>query len=151
MGYSTPSMYLTAALALRAAAPAFATPAVIAQSTAGATNLALDGRGSASTHIVKVADVSLTTDATNGLTLSITSGSLVRPGGTPVTFQVALVDDNAAPPTASAFTAASGVPYVFATSTVTAIAKDLYIKYTPAALQDPGGYAASIDIDVGDN
>jgi hypothetical protein len=100
---------------------------------------------------VKVADLSLSTSASSGLSVSITSGSLTKPGGSPVAFRVAVVDHNAAPPTASAFTTPSGAPYLFATSAVTNVMKDLYIKYTPAALQDAGAYTASIDIDVSDN
>ena len=144
-------MCLATILVMAAPALAFATPSVAAQSTASATNLGLDGRGSASTHIVKVAELSLSTGATNGLTVSITSGSMTKPGGAPVVFQVALVDHNAAAPSTSAFNAASGIPYMLATHAVTAVVKDLYIKYTPAPFQDPGAYAASVDIDVGDN
>jgi hypothetical protein len=144
-------LILAAALPLGAPSPVFAAPSVTAQSTAGATNLGLDGQGNASTHIVKVADVSLSTDAANGFTVSITSGSLTKAGGTPVAFQVALVDDNAAAPSAAAFTAASGSSYTFATGAAAAVARDLYIKYTPAPFQDPGAYAASIDIDIVDN
>jgi hypothetical protein len=150
MRAAAPSMLFAAAL-LVVPSQVLAAPSVVAQSTAGATNLGLDGRGSASTHIVKVADLSLSTDAADGFTLSITSGSLTKAGGAPVAFQVALVDDNAAAPSASAFTTASGGSYMFATVAAAVIAKDLYIKYTPAPLQDPGAYAASIDIDIVDN
>jgi hypothetical protein len=145
------SICLVAALALSASAPAFAAPSVTAQSVAGATNLALDGVGTAVTHIVKVADLSLSTDASSGLTVWITSGSMTKVGGTPVAFQVALVDDGAAPPASGAFTTASGASATFATLGPATVAKDLYIKYTPAALQDPGAYAASIHINAVDN
>jgi hypothetical protein len=144
-------LYLSAAFAVAAPAAALATPSVTVASTAGAITLGLDGRGTASTHIVKVADLSLSTDSPNGLTASISSGTLTSPGGVPVAFQVALVDDNAPAPLASAFTTGSGTLCLFATGGAVVVAKDLYIKYTPAALQDPGAYAGSIDIDVVDN
>jgi len=141
-------MYLAAALALGAPAPALATSSLTAQPSGGATTLGLDGEGTARMHIVKVAELSLSTDANAGLTVSVASGSLTKDGGTPVAFQVALVDRDAIPPSSSAFSAMSGALVTFAAGTV---AKDLYIKYTPALLQDPGAYAASIDIHVADN
>jgi hypothetical protein len=145
------SIYLTAALLLGGPSPAFATPAMTATATANATHLGLDGQGSASTHIVKVAALSLSTDGANGLTVSIASGSLTKAGGSSVAFQVALVDHNATAPSAAAFMTASGGLYTFSTEVAAMVEKDLYIKYRPAALQDPGGYIASIDIQVDDN
>jgi len=151
MRYSPSSRYLAASLVLGVSVQGLAAPSLTVQSSAGASSLALDGTGSTSLHIVKVADLSLSTSAPTGLTVWITSGSLTKDGGTSVAFQVALVDHNAAPPSASTFTTASGVPYLFATAAATAVAKDLYIKYMPGSLQDPGAYVASIDIDVVDN
>jgi len=145
------SVVLAAVLVLGGRGPAFATSSVTATNTAGATNLGLDGEGSASTHIVKVADLSLSTDSSSGFTLSITSGSLTKAGGTPVPFQVALVDHNAGAPSSGAFMVASGSPYLLVTSAAGSLEKDLYIKYTPASLQDPGGYAAVIAVDIVDN
>jgi hypothetical protein len=144
-------MVLAAALALGGTGVARATPAIIVASSAGAVGLTLDGQGSSSTRIVKVAGLSLSTDAASGLTVSITSGALTRPGGTSITFQVTLVDHDASPPALGAFTVASGSPYLFSTGGAATVEKDLYIKYTPARLQDPGGYAAAIDLDVIDN
>jgi hypothetical protein len=141
-----------AAVLMLGAPRAIASSAVTVQSTAGATTLELDGRGSASTHIVKIAEVSLTTDAATGMTVAITSGSLAKlDGSTPVSFRVVLVDRAASPPSAAAFTTQSGTPYLFSTSAAGSVEKDAYIKYTPAALQDPGAYAASVAIDVVDN
>jgi hypothetical protein len=144
-------MCLAASLVLGVSVRGLAAPALVVHSSASAGSLALDGTGSASLHIVKVADLSLSTSAASGLTVWITSGALSKDGGTPVAFQVALVDHNAAPPSGSTFTTASGVPYLFATTAATAVAKDLYIQYRPGSLQDPGAYVASIDIDVVDN
>jgi hypothetical protein len=141
-----------AAVLVLGAGPAVASSAVTVQSTAGATSLELDGRGGASTHIVKIAEVSLTTDAAAGLAAAITSGSLTKvDGSTPVPFRVVLVDRDASPPPSSAFTTPPGTPYLFSTSAAGSVEKDAYIKYTPGALQDPGSYAASVEIDVVDN
>lgn len=145
------SIYLTAALLLGGPSLAFAEPAMTATATANATHLELDGQGSASTHIVKIAALSLSTDGANGLTVSIASGSLTKAGGTSVAFQVVLVAHNATAPSAAAFMTAPGDTYRLSTGAVAAVEKDLYIKYRPAALLNPGGYTASIDIQVEDN
>lgn len=145
------SIPFVATLLLGTPAHALAAPSVSAQATAGANGLALEGMGSASTHIVKVADVLVSTDAANGCTLSITSGSLTKAGGTPIAFQVVLVADGVSPPSASEFPAESGTAYTFATTAAGTVAKDLYIKYLPASLQDPGPYTASIALNVVNN
>lgn len=131
---------------------ALATPSVTVSPAAGAGALVLDGEGSSTTHVVKLADVSLWTDAANGFIVSISSGNLTKADGrTPVPFQVVLVADGASAPLASAFTTPSGTTYTWSSAGSGAIEKDLYIKYTPAGLQDPGAYIASVDIDVVDN
>ncbi|MDB4961002.1 MAG: hypothetical protein JWP01_1001 [Myxococcales bacterium] len=131
---------------------AFGAPALMAQGTAAATSLAMDGRGSASTHVVKIGVLSVSTTAAAGLTLSVRSGSLTKAdGSTPVAFQVVLVDRDAAAPSSAAFMTPSGMIYTFATSSAVTVEKDLYIKYTPVPLQDPGSYTASVDLDVVDN
>jgi hypothetical protein len=146
------SLTAIAAALMLAPSPVQASSAVTVQSAAGATSLELDGRGSASTHIVKIAELSLTTDAAVGLTVTITSGSLAKAdGSTPVSFRIVLADRDAPAPSSAAFTTPSGTPYVLSTSAAGSVAKDVYIKYTPAALQDPGSYAASVAIDVVDN
>lgn len=137
-----------------------ATPSVTVSPVAGAGALVLDGQGSATTRIVKLADVSLSTTSLGGFTVSISSGTLSKPDGrTPIPFQVVLVNNGAAAPLASAFTTPSGSTYTFCASlTCTGVGwllaaseKDLFIKYTPAALQDPGTYGASVDINIVDN
>jgi hypothetical protein len=141
-----------AAALMLAGSPVLASSAVTAQRAAGATGLDLEGRGSASTHIVKIAEVSLTTDSGRGFTVTITSGSLGKAdGSTPVAFQVVLVDRDALAPSAAAFTNPSGTSYLFPTTSAGPVEKDLYIKYASAALQDPGSYASSVEIDIVDN
>lgn len=129
-----------------------AAPSVSVAATAGATGLDLDGEGSAGTHIVKIADLSASTDGAAGFTVSISSGELRKAdGATPVPFQVALVADEGTPPAASAFTVPSSGTYTWYTAAPGAAARDLYIMYTPAALQDPGAYSATVDVSIIDN
>jgi hypothetical protein len=99
--------------------------------------------------VVKVADVSMSTNNEQGLTLTATSGDLTKAGGTPIPFQVTSVADGDAAPTV--FAIASGDDYTVGTSVAGADAQDLYISYSPAALQDPGAYSGSITLTVTDN
>jgi hypothetical protein len=150
--HSVPRLLLTAATCLLLATPAQAAPSVTAQAVAGVTGLPMDGRGSASTHIVKIADISASTASTGGFTMSISSGNLTKgDGSTPVAFQVVLVAQGASAPSSSAFTTASGTTYRLITSDAGSVDRDLYIKYTPASLQDPGTYSAAVQIQVQDN
>jgi hypothetical protein len=132
-------------------AHAVASSSVAANQVAQATALELDGTGSATVHIVRVADVVATTNSANGFTLSISSGSLTKAGGQPVAFQVALVDHDATPPSAGAFTTSSGTTYTLITNGAVSTDKDLYIKYRSATLQDPGSYSSGIVLDIADN
>jgi hypothetical protein len=133
-------------------APAHGAPALSAQATAAASSLRIDGLASGSTRIVKIGVVSLSTTGPEGFTLSVSSGSLNKSDGTtPLGFQVVLVDRDATAPSSAAFTTPSGMTYFFATSSAVTVDKDLYIKYRPAALQDPGAYTASIELGIVDN
>jgi hypothetical protein len=139
-------------VALGSSSVALAAPALTVQSASTATGLGLDGRGSTSTHVVKIADLVLSTEAAGGLTVSIGSGQLIKPNGsTPISYQVVLVDSAAGAPSAAAFTTPSGTPYTFSTHVPGTVEQALYIRYTPAALQGPGAYAASVNLAVIDN
>ena len=142
---------VAALLSLMCSGMAQATPDVTASATAGASNLTMDGAGGSSTHIVKVANLSLSTDVSAGFTLSVSSGSLTKTGGTSVPFKVALVADEAAPPAEGDFTVSSGSTLLHSTSSAGAENVDLYIKYQSATLQDPGPYSASISLNIVDN
>lgn len=134
------------------ALPAVALPTLNTSATTQASNLALDGTGSASEHILKVADLNVSTDNSNGYTLTISSGTLsTLEGETPVAFQVTTVTDAASVPGSAAFTTPSGTNYIVSTATAGQANQDLYIKYTPVALQDPGSYSNSISLIVTDN
>lgn len=134
-----------------AAGSAAAAPTVVATATSGAVALDLDGEGSATEHVVKVADLTLETLNQHGLSVSISSGGLTKSGGSSIPFQVTTVPSGAAPPGSGSFTVASGGTYVFETDVAGSTARDLYLRYTPAALQDPGTYGASVSLSVMDN
>ena len=99
--------------------------------------------------IVKVADVGMSTNNEQGLTLTVSSGSLTKTGGTSIAYQVTSVADAAAAPTT--FSIASGSDYTVGTTGAGTSAVDLYIKYTPASAQDAGEYTGQISLTVSDN
>jgi hypothetical protein len=117
--------------------------------TASAAASALDLSGGE--KIVKVADLAMSTNNEQGFTLTTSSGSLTKSGGTSIAFQVTTVADAATAPAAGAFTVASGSDDTFNTSGAGSSDRDLYIKYTPASLQDPGTYTGTINLTVSDN
>lgn len=120
-----------------------------ATDTLGAASLDLTTN---SEQIVKVADIAMSTNNSSGLTLTATSGNLAKGDAqTPIAFKVTTVDDAAAAPASGAFTVASGTNYTAVGSAAGDFPKDLYIAYTPAALQDPGTYSATISLTVSDN
>ena len=120
---------------------------ITAVDTAGASALDLSG----GQKIVKVCDITMSTNNEQGLTLSASSGSLTKTGGTSITFQVTSVADAASAPAAGAFLIATGSPYTVGTIASGSVSKDLYVMYTPLTLQDPGDYGGSIDLTVTDN
>ncbi|MEH2361153.1 hypothetical protein [Nostoc sp.] len=138
-------------LVLLGVQPAFSLPTIKSSATSVANNLILDGKGSASSHIVKVANLELSTDGTKGFTLTISSQSLTKSGGeTPIPFQVTTVPANESA-NDSDFSVSPGSNYTVSTTSAGSSLKDMYIRYTPAALQDPGAYNTSISLIVTDN
>lgn len=131
--------------------PAQAVPTLTTTPTINAGQLDLDGEGNASTHVVKVADIEISTDSGSGLTLTISSGDIARVGGQPISFQVTTVADNASPPSSGDFSIPSGNDYTYATAAAVTENRDVYIRYTPLSFQDPGHYSNSIDLSVIDN
>lgn len=130
---------------------AIAQVALTVNSTYAATALDLDGQGNASTHIVKVADLHLSTNNSQGFTLTIAANNLTKPDGTDIEFEVVTVADGADAPSASAFTVASGHNYTYSTDQAGESDRDLYIRYVPQVFQDPGTYVATIQIVATDN
>jgi len=105
-------------------------------------------------RILQVADLNIFTNNEQGYTLTASQGNLTKIGGTAISFQVLVVGNGATAPVASAFITATGTAYTYATAAANATGagdQDLYMKYTPAALQDPGVYAGSITLSVADN
>jgi phage tail sheath gpL-like len=146
--------------ALGAPAAFAATTGSVALSGTVTTTLAITvtPTGSASTldlsggvKIVKVADVAMLTNNEQGLTVSISSASLTKTGGSSIPWQVTTVADAGTAPLSAAFTVASGAAYTVGSSVAGTLDKDLYIKYTPLALQDPGTYTGTINLTVADN
>jgi hypothetical protein len=121
--------------------------AITSTPTAAASTLDLSG----GEKLVKVADLAIGTNNEQGLTLSATSGDLTKAGGTAIAFQVHTVADGAGAPIAGAFVVASGTDYDVGSLAAGAFDRDVYILYTPAALQDPGAYSGSISLTVTDN
>lgn len=126
------------------------TLSITSTATAGATSLDLDGDGTSSEHIVKVADLSMSTNNEQGFTLTFSGGNLTKTGGTSIAYSVVTVADAAAAPLTGDLGWATGST-TYATSAAGDAARDLYIKYTPATLQDPGTYSGSISLSVSDN
>lgn len=127
------------------------TSTVTSTATAAAAALNLGGAGTATPNVVtKVADMALSTNNADGVTLTATAtGDLVNAtnGATPLAYQVLIVADAAAAPAAGAFSDITDD--VAVTNFVAgAAARDLYIKYDAPALLDPGTYAGSITVSV---
>lgn len=142
---------IAAALVMVCASAALAVPTIAVIPSAAGTALDLDGDGASTSHVVKVADLVIETLAQHGLTLSVTSGSLTKTGGSAIQFQVTTTAAGAAAPTAGAFTTPSGSTYTYVTAAAGSEARDLFVLYTPATLQDPGTYSATIELTVMDN
>lgn len=152
MKLSFKHLLLSLFLSLPGIQPAFALPAITATATTTASALLLDGEDDASEHIIKVADLAISTDNSTGLSLTVSSGNLTKTDGiTPIAFQITTVADGAPAPASGEFITPSGSNYTASTSTAGQADKDLYIKYTLAALQDPGPYSAAISLIVTDN
>lgn len=118
-----------------------------------AMNLPLDGAAAFVEQIILVANITSSTNDAGGLTLTATSGSLEDPVGAvqPIAYKVSSVAAGAGAPASGAFTDASGTNYTTASTGAGSWNRDLYINYTPAALQNPGTYVDTITLTVADN
>ncbi|MBE9076004.1 hypothetical protein IQ241_01615 [Romeria aff. gracilis LEGE 07310] len=147
--------------AIAFSAPAFAdtvnlsgtvasTSSVTSTATAGATTLSLAGQGTAAADtVVKVADMALSSNNSQGVTLAAAAGGSLTNGTGSLAYQVLIVADGAATPVATDFTATSDSKSVtdFASGVA---ARDLYIEYDAPALLDPGTYTSTITVTVTD-
>lgn len=120
--------------------------------TTGASNLNLHGVGTATADVVvKVADIALTSNNTEGVELKATANTPLTGGvnGDTLTYQVKLVDDNATEPLATAFSAITDTVNVDNTDfTSNAAAQDLYIEYDGPEYLDPDTYSSTITMTV---
>lgn len=137
------------------ALPALGSPTVTATPTAQSTALNLHGEGTTATEIVRVATVQLSTTNPAGLTLTVSVGntgtlSKLDGRGSPISVQVVTVAANAAAPSHGDFSVPAGSDYTFVMGEGSQT-RDLYLRYTPAALQDPGIYRSTISVSVVDN
>ena len=119
-----------------------------------ADDLNLYGEGTAQSDVVvKVADMALFTNSSDGVTLSASAdGNLTNDKGTPtvVAYNVLIVADAAPTPAATAFTATSDSQTVNDFDANGDSARDLYIEYDAPALLDPGTYTSSITVTIAD-
>jgi len=146
------SLGLLASMALTGIESAIANPSMSVNVMQSANSLILDGEGQATTHVVKVATITLSTDSNKGFTVTIGSGNLTKASlETPISYQVITVISTDNPPSSGDFTVASGNNYTFVTNQAGSQNRDLYILYTPANFQDPGAYSANIMISILDN
>lgn len=142
----------SAFLGLLLAQGVFAASSVTSVANSQATALPVDGEGASTEHILKVADLNITSDGPLGFTLTVTSGSLSNgEGQTPIAFQVVTVAAGSAAPSAGMFTAASGESHVFTSLQAGSVTRELYVRYTPATLQDPGTYSHVVSVLIADN
>ncbi len=138
--------------------PALADPTLTVTPIAGInSSLNLYGEGNTSTEIEKIATIQVSTATPNfygnsfGYTLTLSSAAMspVSGSGPDVSYQILAVPTGDPQPQSSDFTVPSGSNF---TQCATGILNlDVYVKYTPAALQDPGSYIDSIDVDATDN
>ena len=143
---------LLTCIALMGIPPTFAESSVSVNAIPSASNLPLDGEGSATTRVVKVSSLTLATDSNKGFTVTISSGSLTKVSSeTPISYQVMTVAAGDNSPSPGDFTVASSNNYTFATSQAGSQNRDLYILYGSASLQDLGTYIADITILIADN
>ncbi len=125
--------------------------------TNGNQALVLGGTGTGTgltDHIEKAADVSLFTNNTGGLELTITSGNLTNgtPGSSTIAYQVVTTADTLTPASGD-FTQASSTDKkesITTGFTNGALERDLHVMYTTPELLDPGIYTATITVTVAD-
>ena len=118
---------------------------IAVQPTALTADLALDG--APTLRIVKIAELTIVATGARGCSVWLSDGSLGHAGGSPISFQVVVVERGAPPPSATRF-APGGYRFAIAGRTRTV---DVYIKYRPGAFQGPGSYTARVAIDAVDN
>jgi hypothetical protein len=130
-------------------ASVMAEPNLTATATSSSNNLSITFGNSA--EIVQVADLQISTSAPNGLKLSISPNSLNKNDGTPIPLQFLVVPDGSNQPSAASFIAPAITTYEYTLGAAGSQNLDLYVKYTPGLLQDPGNYTSVMELSVADN
>jgi hypothetical protein len=130
--------------------PTIAAPEISATATSTATNLPIIDTGS-NTEILQVANLQVSTNASNGLKLTITPKSLNKTGGAQIPIQFLAIPSGNTQPNPTDFTTPATTNYEYTISTSGSADLDLYIKYTPGQLQDPGNYTTDLELSVADN
>lgn len=118
-----------------------------------ANNLPLGGQGGIqNTQIIKVGTITLNTTSPNGFILNIIASNLINSKGeTPINIQVTTVSAGSGTPGEGYFTTGANQTYSYFNNNANASeTRDLYIKYTPASLQNPGNYNAYINLNIVD-
>ncbi|MBE9029819.1 hypothetical protein IQ266_08770 [filamentous cyanobacterium LEGE 11480] len=117
---------------------------------AGATTLTMT---QGAETIAKIAELSMETNNSTGLTLTATDGDMTNGDGQTIAYDVEIVARDAAAPASGDFSD-GGDTYATAGGNALGAAegeRDLYIAFTPAALQDPGAYTGTVSVTVVDN
>ena len=128
------------------------TLAVTSSATSDASSLPMS-ISTPGNQVVKIADLTVTTNNSAGLTLTATTGDLTS-GSDTVPFTVAAVDDGGTAPTSFATTSGStySLPVTTGFNATTGEKNiDLYIQVQNPTLPKKGTYAGSILLTVADN
>ena len=116
---------------------------------AGALNLYGENTANPDT-VVKVADLAITSNSSNGVSLTATAAGDLTHGANSLAYQVLIVGDGDAAPTAVSFSDTTDTE-ANVTIVAGAAARDLYIEYDAPAYLDAGTYTSSITVSVTDN
>jgi hypothetical protein len=135
-----------------AATAAYAEPSLTVRPGSDASDLDLEVKRTATMHIVKVGEIVAQTTNARGCTVSALGRGLTSARGTsPISLQIIAVGHGAPPPSPAAFVVPAGSIYRFGSNQAGATSNDLYIRYQVKAMQEPGLYGTTIDLDVNDN
>lgn len=119
--------------------------------TPAAAALQLGGTGRALTQIVKVADLTISTDSPGGCAVTVSTRALTnRDGETPIALEVLAVLDGAPAPIAADFSASSAGTHTFRIRSAGMQLFDIYIRFSSRRQQDPGTYSSSLIIHATD-
>lgn len=107
----------------------------------------------ASVQRVKVGDITMGTNNATGLTLALDGGVTFTNANakTPITVGVAVLAGNAPTTPTTGYTTSTGSLIAPTAAQAVTTPYSLFVEYTPAALQDPAAYSATVNLTVTDN